>query len=270
MRTSEGETLPLRLQVAQDPQFERIVKDERIAPGGDVRLSGLADGTWHVRARRVDANGLEGRDATTRFVLRARPEAPAAIAPTQRAKLPIGELQIAWAENTEAASYRLQVAKDPQFAQVVKELPAIKGARTTVRMEQAGIYHWRLASIRPNGDIGPWGDPKEFEVRPMPAGPDGGLTGDGKLMKLTWSGRPEDKQQVELARDPEFTEVIAQAELSQSEWSVESPKMPGTYYFRYRPVEPDGYVAPWSSTLKVDVPRDWTFLWYFVPFLLAL
>lgn len=268
--TVQGESLSLRLQVAEDPKFERIVRDQRIAPGGDVRIAGLEDGTWHVRARRIDANGLEGRDAKSKFVLHARPEPPAAIAPEQNAKVPVGEVLIAWAENTEAASYGLQVAKDASFQTVVKDVKGIVGASTKLKFDDTGVYHWRMASVRPNGDRGPWGDARKFEVKPLPAGPEGGLSGDGKQMKLSWSARAEDRQQVELSRNADFSDVIARAELAQSEWAIDSPGQPGAYYFRYRSVEPDGYITPWSSTLKIEIPRDWTFLWYFLPFVLAL
>jgi len=36
------------------------------------------------------------------------------------------------------------------------------------------------------------------------------------------------------------------------------PSRGGRYYFRYRSVESDGYVSPYSETLLIDVPRDWS------------
>ena len=48
-------------------------------------------------------------------------------------------------------------------------------------------------------------------------------------------------------------------------WSVASPG-PGRYYFRYRSIEPDAYVTPFSDKLVIDVPRDLTGLWWLVPF----
>ena len=48
------------------------------------------------------------------------------------------------------------------------------------------------------------------------------------------------------------------------------PSAGGTYFFRYRSVEPDGYVSPYSSTLKIEVPRDWKLLWLLAPLLLLL
>ena len=44
----------------------------------------------------------------------------------------------------------------------------------------------------------------------------------------------------------------------------------GRYYFRYRSVEPDGYVSPYSESLMIDVPRDWSMLLLLLPVLLLL
>ena len=52
-------------------------------------------------------------------------------------------------------------------------------------------------------------------------------------------------------------------------WSLTSAVPGGTYYFRYRSVEPDGYVGPYSATLVIEVPHDWRWLLLLVP-LLAL
>ena len=82
---------------------------------------------------------------------------------------------------------------------------------------------------------------------------------NGKL-QFNWGGRPQDKQQIELARDAEFTQIFARADLQSTEWTLPNPG-PGTYYFHYRSIEPDGYVSGWSSTLKVEVKRDWSYIW---------
>ena len=38
-----------------------------------------------------------------------------------------------------------------------------------------------------------------------------GHDANGKAIVLSWPGRPEDRQQVELARDPAFTDIVARA-----------------------------------------------------------
>lgn len=261
---------PQRVQVAADAAFDRLVFDERLPAGAaEARIAGLADGPWFVRVRRIDPAGIEGYDASRPFTLKARPEPPATLQPQVRQKLPVGSVTLAWAENLEAARYRLQVARDPAFTQMVQQADGQTGAQAAVTVAEPGTYHWRLASVRPDGDTGPWGDARSFEARPLPEPPVGGAGADGKTLEISWSGRDEDKHQVELARDGQFNDVLHRDELKATHWSLPMPA-PGTYYFRYRSVEPDGFVSPWSSTLRLEAPRGWGFLWLLAPWLLAL
>ncbi len=260
----------VRVQVAQDQAFERIVSDTRVMAGSDVRIAGLDDARWHLRARRLDGQGIEGYDATRSFVLKARPEPPASNAPRAGGKQSLGPVPFQWSPNVEAKTARLQVARDERFQDLVAEREGLEGTSATLELPGPGVYFWRLASTRADGDRGPFGDPQRFELRPLPEPPKGGLGEDGKSLTLAWSGRAEDTQHVELARDPQFTQIVAQADLSTPEWTVPRPAQSGTYYFRYRSIEPDGFVGPYSSPLVIEVPRDWRFLWMLAPLLLAL
>ena len=265
-----GETRPLRVQVAADSAFEQVVSDLRIAPGSEVRIAGLADGSWHLRARRVDGQGLEGFDKATAFTLKARPEPPASNSPRPGSKSTVGAVEFAWSPNLEARSARLQVARDAAFAQLVLERDGLTASRESMTLSEPGIYFWRLGSVRADGDRGPFGDPQRFELRALPEPPQGGVADDGKSLRLAWSGRAEDKQEVELARDPQFNEIVARATLERPQWDLPTPSSGGTYYFRYRSIEPDGFVTPYSATLTIDVPRDWRWLWLLAPLLLGL
>jgi len=252
-----GETTPLRVQVASDAGFDKIVQDQRVAPGAEVRIAGLDDARWYLRARRVDAQGIEGFDATRPFVLKARPEPPLYRAPTSGAKQQVGAVEFAWAQNTGAPRARLQVASDEGFKTLVLDRDGLTEATLRAELPAPGTYYWRMASIRPDGDNGPFGDAQRFELRDAPATPSGAATKDGSAILFTWAGRPQDRQQVEFASDPEFKTVEARAELTAPAWSVPKPSRGGRYYFRYRSVEPDGYVTPYSETAVVEVPRDW-------------
>lgn len=265
----------LRVQVARDAAFERIVSDQRFAPGEELRIVGLEDGRWALRVRQIDANGIEGLNAQQPFELAARPEPPAPSAPRAGGQVGVGDVTFSWAERLEAQHYRLQVARDEAFTQIVADLPRVEGAKATVALAEPGAYHWRIASIRPpQGDQrqqGPWSDPQPLTVRAAPEPASGGTSSDGRSLELRWSGRPQDTQFVELARDPQFTDGVVRAELDTPQWALPRPEMPGTYYFRYRSVEPDGFVTPFSGTLKLDVPRDWRGLWLLgLPLLLGL
>lgn len=260
----------VRVQVAADEAFDRIVDDQLVPPGTDVRIANLADARWNLRARRIDAQGIEGFDSARPFVLKARPEPPASNAPRTGAKQPVGAVEFVWSPNLEAASARLQIARDPAFKDLVLQREGVTGTRDSTTIATAGTYYWRLASTRADGDRGPFGDAQRFELRPNPEPPQGGVAPDGKSLALAWGGRPEDTQHVELARDPQFREIVAQADLNTSQWVLPTPSPGGTYYFRYRSIEADGYVGPYSSPLVIEVPRDWRWMLLLLVPLLAL
>ena len=260
---------PTRVQVAADPAFNATVNDQRAEAGAEVRIDGLADGNWNLRARRIGERGIEGRDTTIAFVLKARPEPPAYSAPRADAKQAIGAVDFAWAQNVDAPGARIQVAQDAEFSTLVIDQDNVPDGRTRAELAAPGSYYWRLASIRPDGDHGPFGDPQRFELRPMPTPPAGGVSSDGKSLVYKWSGRPGDRQLVELARDPQFNDIIARDQIDTAEWQPAVPASAGRYYFRYRSVESDGYVSPYSETLMIDVPRDASLFLLLLPLLLV-
>ncbi|CAN5908820.1 hypothetical protein BH11PSE8_BH11PSE8_00120 [soil metagenome] len=265
-----GETSPVRVQVAQDSSFEKVIGDQRVPAGTDVRISGLDDGNWFLRARRIDDAELEGFDASRPFVLKARPEPPATLTPRASSKQTAGSVKFAWAQNTEARNARLQVAQDPGFTRLVLDGNRIADASQALLIDTPGTYYWRMASVRANGDQGPFGDPLSFELRPRPEPPQGGLAADGNGIVVHWSGRPQDRQRVQFARDIGFTQLVAEEEIAQPEWSFARPAEHGSYFFRYRTVEPDGFVSDWSSPLTIEIPRDWNPLMLLVPLILLL
>ncbi len=258
---------PLRVQVASDAAFEKMVSDQVIATGAEVRIAGLDDATWYVRARRIDTQGIEGFDATSRFVLKARPEPPAYRAPRTAGKQPIGTIEFSWAQNTEATASRWQIAEDPAFTRIVQERDNIETAGLRADLTTPGEYFWRVASIRPNGDQGPFGDPQSLTLRPLPEPPSGGASPDGSALVFRWGGRAEDRFEVQLARDLAFTDIVASADVAAPEWSLPMPSRSGRYYFRYRSIEADGFISPFSDKAMVDVPRDWSGLGLLLPLL---
>ena len=265
-----NETTPLRVQVAGDAAFERIVIDQLVAAGSEVRITGLEDGAWHLRSRRIDPNTLEGLDATARFTLKARPEPPAYRTPRADFKQPVGTVEFAWAPNIDAPRVRLQVAEDAAFTRVLQDRDGLTEATLRIDISAPGIYFWRLASVRASGDAGPFGDAQRFELRPLPEPPKGGLSADGRNLVFAWSGRAQDRQQVQLASDPLFANIVEEAELSAPTWALPTPARGSRFFFRYRSIETDGFVSPYSSPQRVDVPRDWSELWLLLPLLLLL
>lgn len=134
----------------------------------DVRIVDLRDGEYFYGVRAIDALGLEGVEAAGRFRLKARPLPPVAQAPEPDAALEPGSVVFRWAAAQESASYRFQLAADDTFAAPLVDRGGLTGREFAVDRLEAGSYYWRLASVRANGDPGPFGDPQPLTLRVPP------------------------------------------------------------------------------------------------------
>jgi len=241
-----------RGMIARDGVFDEAVA-YLTSPTPELRFAALPDGDYVLRVRAIDARGLEGRDADHRFRLMARPEAPLPSAPTPGAVFRGSQASFTWAANDDARGYRLRLASDAQFQQVVRDVTGLHQLSTALDGLAPGTYHWQLASLRANGDTGPWGDVLSFEMRPVPSAPRPRASID-RNMAFAWDGLPGQTFDFQVARDAEFTQLVAERRLDQP--SIELP-LPsgggGRYYVRLRSRDADGYVGPYSSPQHIDL-----------------
>jgi len=243
-----------RAQVARDGSFDEVLVDLSAA-GPEVRIAGLADGSYRVRVRGVDGNGLEGRDAELALRLKARPEPPLPSGPQPRAVIRGSRVEFAWAANVEARSYRLQLSAGSDFATLLHDLRDLSGPTHALEGVAPGAYHWRLASVRADGDQGPFGDATRFEVRalpPTPGPPDPPAVGDDSI-RFFWPALPGQTFDFQVARDQAFTQIVFDKQVAGSELELPLPGT-GRFYVRMRARDADGFVGPFSSTQRFDVP----------------
>ena len=241
-----------RAQVADDPRFDRVLADLR-ATGAELRLAGLPDGVYRLRVRGIDAMGLEGRDAETALRLKARPEPPLPSAPTPDERRFGGRVEFRWAANADAGHYRLQLATEPSFAAPLRELDDLRGLSAVIEGLPPGRYHWRLRSVRPGGDLGPWGDPGPFELRPEPPQPPRPAVGDQNV-RFAWQGLPGQTFDFQLAGDETFGALLLERRVAQTEIELPRPGS-GRYWVRLRAIDADGFVGPFGGAQYFDVPH---------------
>lgn len=257
----------LRVQLADDAAFEHVAVDLRVAAGDELRIPQLADGTWHLRARRIGAEGLEGLDAERTVVMHARPESPFGVEPANGAKLPVGDVTLRWTGQPEAARFDVEVARDPGFAQLAQRVAGATGRELVFHPVGTdfgaadGLYFWRIASIDAGGRRGAWSEVQAFTLRPVPRAALAQVSPDGAAVELRWAGRPGDVAQAELARDPAFRDVVARADFPAADGGRFVRPAAGAYWARYRFVEPDGFRGAWSEAVRLEVTADWTKGW---------
>ncbi len=258
-----------RFQVGTDAEMHDARADN-IADKPEVKFGDLPDGEYTLRVRGVDARGLEGRDADFRFKLKARPEPPFGTAPIRGVKLRAESVALTWTTNPDAARYRIQIASDEKFGQPIADIDGVEG--TTImpaRKLPPGDYFWRARSIRADGDLGPWGDPQAFLLRPLPANPEPPKI-DERELTFAWSGEPGQAFLFQFARDAQFADIVAEQPLDGATTTLARPEA-GTYHMRVRATDPDGFVGPFTRAQIVQVPKVpppwWLPLLIFLPVL---
>ena len=230
---------------------------------GEARIPGLADGHYEMRVRGITADGLEGLDTTRVFELKARPEPPFPSTPHDGGRVSEGRIGFEWAGVPEAAHYHFQVSDEAGFESLRID-EHTERTRQTATLEP-GVYFWRIASIRADGDRGPWSDPVEFDVRPMPAEPEPPEF-DEDTMVFHWRGEPGQRFEYEFAADMAFSDVLVSGDGDTPHFSVPRPGL-GTYWIRVRSIDPDGYVSPWTTPQQVVVPAPFPW-WMLLPLLI--
>lgn len=244
--------LSYRFQVGTDAELRELLADQ-VAGKPEAKFGHLPDGEYTLRVRGIDTQGLEGSDADFRFKLKARPEPPFATAPIGNIKLRAETVALTWTTNPDAARYHIQIADNATFDRPVDDINGVEGNTIMpARKLPPGDYFWRARSIRSSGDLGPWGDAQPFRMRALPANPEPPKI-DDKTISFAWSGEPGQSFLFQFARDANFTDLIAERQLSEATTSIARPA-PDTYYMRVRATDADGFVGPFTEPQSIKVP----------------
>jgi hypothetical protein len=246
-------------QIARDKAFDQVVAD-LTSPGPELRFAGLPDGDYILRVRGIDGKGLEGLDANHAFRLKARPEPPLPSAPAPRAKLVGARAELSWVNAAEADSYRLRVSRTPEFKDLLRDLPGLRGNSTVLDALTPGSYFWQVASVRAPGpggqlDQGPWGDVNSFEMRPPAPVPQPPKVSE-RAIGFAWDGLPGQTFDFEVARDAAFSQLVLQRSLTEPNFELALPlptPSTGRFYVRLRAKDPDGYVGPFGTPQFFDI-----------------
>ncbi len=250
-----------RGQISIDASFDKVVAD-LTSPTPELRFAELPDGDYIIRVRGIADLGLEGQNADLRFKLKARPEAPLPSGPAPKAIIIGGKVEFFWTANADAATYRLQIdtvrppgTVPPAFngPALVRDLKDLRELSTTVEGLEPAPYVWRMASVRADGDQGPWGDPREFEIRPPPPVPPPPKVGD-RGVSFAWDTRPGQTFEFQLARDLAFKDIVLERQLTEPKIDLPLPGT-GRFYVRLRARDPDGFIGPYSTPQFFDLPN---------------
>lgn len=148
-----------RIQVADDAEFTRLRADDATLTEPRFQLA-LPPGRYHWRLASIAAGDDAGPfgDAQV-FTQRAIPPSPAS-EPPQVAE---GRLVFRWQAGEAGGAYDVQVARDADFTQLVREERTAE-ASLTLADPPAGRYFLRVRSVDADGFAGPYGGVQQVDV----------------------------------------------------------------------------------------------------------
>lgn len=250
-----------RVQVGATHATPYLLHDSIVA-GVQEAIADLADGTHAIRVRAIDAEGIEGRDASIEAVVSLLP--PFAIETVDRSRVDVERPRFRWASMGPAAHYHFQLAGPDGFDRPLLDLPDL--ATTELRSPQPlapGEYAWRIAAIGPDGHSSRYNDAIRFSVLPPAQGPSispAAATAERGAQILQWPAADAGQRfRFQLSRDPAFTTLVIDRSLDESR--IVLPKLrAGTWHARVQVIDSDGYARPFGpgQSLKVGcLPCRW-------------
>ncbi len=257
-----------RLQIAGPAGFQSPLFDGR-AGTTLLRASDLPDGEYQLRVRGIDERELEGHNAERGFTLNARPVPPLLSAPPPKAGVMVERPAFEWAAVGGVSHYRLQLARDAAFTELVIDEAQLTSTRYEASSAlELGDWYWRVLAVDPAEGAGPFSDAQQF--RRLPPAPQASTEVSDKELTLSWpAGLPGERYQLQIADEESFATPLHT--IDSAEPFARVPRPPGgTYYLRVRSIYPDGFEAPFDRPQTIDVPSSHKPWWLALPLLLFL
>jgi predicted phage tail protein len=247
----------IRLRVTADGEGQATLLEQAAAPGGRFNLSGLADGAYFARFTAIDAEGYESRPAgPLSLKIRTVPAAPLVAAPRNGATVWERRVRVEWLASEHASQYRLQVAADGDFQQIVDERTVDEAGATTAELP-LGTYHLRVQALTADGFATLFSTPVTCTVAEQPQMAGMEATSKDKAT-LQWAPMAEGwTYDLQVATDKAFTRlVVDRTDLTATSLTLEDRLDPGTYHVRLRGVEKGEPATPWTPPQTMTVKRS--------------
>lgn len=130
-------------QLARDAEFIDLVAEQRVPAGMGLEMAlfeGIASGSYFARVAAVTPDGVEGLVSESAF---SRDHA--SLGGQVRRLADSGEIEFRWSP-VQGATYRLEVADDPDFRRPVVRADGLLGGHVRVEALAPGQYWWRVTA----------------------------------------------------------------------------------------------------------------------------
>ncbi len=252
------DTLPgaygYRVQIASASAAEVMLVDTTTAIPS-LSIGELDDADYLLTVRAIDIHGLEGINASHRFTLDAHPLPPRLVTPASGSRLRHDRPQFQWQLSGDAVTYRFQLAANAAFDSPLVDVSGIRKGRFEIAEPLAPQrYYWRVASRDAAGEEGVFGDVYKFDIAIPPEPPqDISIRKTDTELKLQWHEiKPEYRYHLQLANDPEFSDLFFEQEIQETQITLPRPQQ--RVYMRMRTLDKDGYPGTFTRPVEIVAP----------------
>ena len=246
--------------LALDPELARVVLHESHA-SPTFKFEAIADGTYYMSARAIDAQGIPGMPAVQAIKVKATPVPPLYASPAPGGLIGLSDGELLCTEGgTGIAGYRIQVAASQDFSNPLQDSGVVDNCYASATGLGVGSYFWRVASVRKLADgsldQGPFAQPQAFKTgsNPPTLGADAlspAETNNPNQLQLSWQAEAGQRFNLQLASDEAFSDARSY-ELDTPQWASDSLP-PGDYYVRIQVLDPSGLKSRYSAPRKLPV-----------------
>lgn len=224
-----------RLQIATDANFSNLAINQEGITSTSYEVTGLQYESiyyWRVRAANIAGEGewSEVRRFSTLFA----PPAPILISPENDAEdIPV-TAEFHWEETARADTYRLQIATNTNFTNIVVDEEDITSSSYEVsNLDYEFTYFWRVAGINLAGQ-GPWSDvwqfatPDRFIQFINPAGST--VWKENSIERIEWQTMGVEEMRIDYSTNNGATWIVIEESINTAldgfDWTV--PATPST------------------------------------------
>ena len=257
-----------RAQIFSGKAFDQLELDA-VFQSNAAKWADLPDGSYQLRVRAIDADGLEGLNSKHMFVLKARPEPPFIIGPADGAKVYGPQAVFSWSGVNVAQHYHFQLSAQADFSQLLLDLPKHSSTSHTQDLKP-GRYYWRIASVAAGNDHGPFSDLQSFTQKKIPESPalEPPQVSDKELLIRWRAGEAGSTYRLQFSRDENFNNISKELVLDSHLAKLENPAA-GTHFARIQTIDSEGFAGPYGATQKLEVPaapsKPWWLLLLLIP-----
>ena len=253
------EAVSHRFVLSRDESFKDVISERVLPVCQPFEVSQLDDGDYYLSVRSIDDAGLEGMPSKTKQVrVRVNPLPPFIQSPADGVSLKSKRVSLSWLHVAKAVQYEIELLPDSSSGST--GVQTIKTSQTgqDLTLTDFGDYSFRIRSIADDGFEGVWSDRINFRlIAPPPAPPLDKPQIEETLLRIRWKDQgPKMTYRCQIAKDQDFTELIADQTVSGPQLIVERPSRPGRYYVRTKTIDEDGYEGGFSEPQIFEIKSE--------------